>query len=96
MSGLMKLALQMYLNRDRINFTVGLVEALIGAAGMYLAYGLLGTTQEPAALGWLVWWAFLVGAWLVITGGLTVTKGWTDPKAEKERRLYAESLKRTP
>jgi protein-S-isoprenylcysteine O-methyltransferase Ste14 len=97
MGGLMKLALQLYLQRDRIGFAVGLIEALIGALGMYLSYNLLGsTTMQPEWLWWLVWWAFLVGAWLVITGGLTVTKGWNDAKAEKERRLYAESLKRTP
>jgi len=87
MNSLMKLALQCYLYRDRIAFTVGAVEALIGALGMYLAYPAL---DGNATL--LTWWAFLVGAWLVVTGGLSVAKGPTDPKAAKERQLYAEKM----
>ena len=94
MNWLIGVMLQAYLQRDRLNFAVGVVEALIGALGMYLSYlAMRENTLEPAWLGWLVWWAFLVGAWLVITGGLTATKGWNDPKAEKERHLYAESQK---
>jgi hypothetical protein len=91
MNWLMGLMLQAYLHRDRLHFAMGLFEALIGALGMYLSYQLLNTETTPALVWWLVWWAFLIGAWLVITGGLIVVQGWTDPKAEKERQIFAQS-----
>jgi hypothetical protein len=88
--------LQAYLNRDRINFALGAIEALFGALGMYLAYQYI-STDAFKGVDWqtwtLVWWAFLVGAWLVITGGLTATKGWNDPDVEKERQEFAAAQK---
>ena len=90
------LMVQLYLQRDRLKFLAGVLEAIVGVAGMAIAYALLGEKTAPPAFSlvwWLAWWGLIVGGWLVATGGITATKGWTDPLVEKERQLWAEKQK---